>query len=276
MAEEVDLYDFLAHYGVPGMKWGKRKSRDAETPKESNSKVEDNKLHVSKDGAITLKKGATLQRVVRNSDGLLMKKGEVLGSDFSYMSFTKADNAQYEVLLGRRQNIFNKKASEVVSLTASKDLKSPAPKEAASIYFKTLASDAKLKESAKSFLPNKGIGFTKADIDKAIADPKSARSLSLYAFAYDQGNYGKTGSVNSSFHKSVSKSGYNMLLDVSDAAIGYADKPVIMLNPSANLTVTGKRTVDKLSLKSANKVLREQEKISNGKTFLEELGLDEF
>jgi hypothetical protein len=245
------------------MKWGKRKNLEAD------------KVHISKDGAITLKKGATLQRVVRNSDGLLMKKGEALGAEFSYMSFTKADNAQYEALLGRKQSIFNKKASEVISLTATKDLKSPAPKEAASIYFKTLASDAKLKDSAKSFLPNRGIGFTKADIDKAIVNPNSSRALNVYAFAYDQGNYGKTGSVNSAFHKAVNKSGYNMLLDISDASLGYADKPVIMLNPSANLTITGKRTVDKLSLKSANKVLRDQEKISTGRTFLEELGLDD-
>lgn len=272
---EVLVDDFLAHYGVRGMKWGKRKNLEVSGPKKAKPKVEDDKVNISKDGAITLKKGATLQRVVRNSDGLLMKKGEALGAEFSYMSFTKTDNAQYEVLLGRRQNIFNKKASEVISLTATKDLKSPAPKEAASIYFKTLASDDQLKNSAKSFLPNKGIGFTKSDIDKAITNPHSSRALNIYAFAYDQGNYGKTGSVNSAFHKAVNKSGYNMLLDISDASIGYADKPVIMLNPSANVTITGKRTVDKLSLKSANMVLRDQEKISTGRTFLEELGLAE-
>lgn len=266
----TEVSDFLMHYGIRGMKWGHRKDHETTT-----SNHESNKVHVSNDGAITLKKGATLQRVVRNSDTLLMKKGEVLGSEFSYMSFTKADNAQYEALLGRRENLFNKKASDVVSLTAAKDLKSPAPKEAVDIYFKTLSGDTQLKESAKSFLPNKGIGFTKADIDKAIVDPESSRSMSLYAFAYDQGNYGKTGSVNAAFHKAVSKSGYNMLLDVADASLGYADKPVIVLNPSTNTTITGKRTVDKLSLKSANNVLRDHEKISNGKTFLEELGLAE-
>lgn len=273
MSEQV--YGFLAHYGVPGMKWGKRKNLESPMPKNSISKSEDNKVHISKDGAITLKKGSTLQRVVRNSDGLLMKKGEALGTDFSYMSFTKADNAQYETLLGRRQNLFNKKASEVISLTATKDLKSPSPKEASSLYFKTLSANPQLKDTAKSFLPNKGIGFTKADIDKAIVDPNSTRAMNLYAFAYDQGNYGKTGSVNSAFHKAVTKSGYNMLLDISDASLGYADKPVIMLNPSTNVTITGKRTVDKLSLKSANTVLRDHEKISSGKTFLEELGLDD-
>jgi hypothetical protein len=270
MGEQVE--EFLVHYGIVGMKWGKRKSEESGSSATSSSI---NHVYISNDGAITLKKGATLQRVVRNSDALLMKKGEALGTEFSYMSFTKADNAQYEALLGRRESLFNKKASDVVSLTANTDLKSPAPKEAAAIYFKTLSGDTNLKDSAKSFLPNKGIGYTKTDIDKAISDPKSQRALNLYAFAYDQGNYGKTGSVNIAFHKAVGKSGYNMLLDVADASLGYADKPVVILNPTKNTTITGKRIVDKVSLKSANNVLRDHEKISNGRTFLEELGLDE-
>lgn len=91
---EVD--DFLAHYGVKGMKWGVRKQR-ASTPVVSRSSPRD--LKPNSDGSIDIPRGAHIQRVV-NGKRLLSKAGLDIGETHTYASFTKGDNLRYESNFG--------------------------------------------------------------------------------------------------------------------------------------------------------------------------------
>lgn len=255
----ADVDVFLEHHGVKGMHWGVRHDRSSS----------DSLVDISKTGAITMQKGATLQRVVRRSNGPIFKAASDFGSSVTYASFSKKDNAVYETMFGRKKSLFNKNPSEVLSLTAKKTLKSPAPQEAVDIFFKTLKSDPKLLEEAQS----KAVGFAKSNLKKGLADPKSYPAHAYYTWSFDSGVYGKeTSAVNDSFIKNVKKAGYNMLLDPSDSSAGISDTPVILLDSKNTVEITGRRIVDKVSAKAASKALAEEEKISDGKTFLEKLG----
>lgn len=265
---EVAVDVFLAHYGVKGMKWGVRKDRKRGASPTSL-------VSISPSGSITMEKGATLQRVVRRSNGLLFDAGEALGGEFSYASFSEKDNLIYETMLGRRKNVFNKKASEVLTLTAKTKLKSPSPKEAAELYYKTLRENPEARTELESRLRGKGLGFTRADVEAGINNPTSVRARDFYSFAYDKENYADSSTTNRAFLSEVKKAGYNMLLDPSDSGVGISDTPVVLLDPMKNVEITGRREVTRSSLKSANAALADIEKISDGRTFLETLGLDE-
>lgn len=260
----------LIHFGVKGMKWGVRKNRpSSSSPTQSNDQ---SLVDISPSGAITLKKGAKLQRVVRRSDNVRFKAGEDLGTDLTYASFSDRDNSTYELMLGRKKSIFNKKASEVLTLSAKEDLKSPSPKEASSIFFKTLRDNPKARAEVESGLKEKSLLFSKDDVAKSIGDPTSQRAQDFYSYAYNKGNYKVGGSIaNRAFTNNVQKSGYNMLLDIMDASTGQADQPVILLNPRKTVEITGRRVVDRESNRRASQVLKEAEKISNGRSFLESL-----
>lgn len=74
MSDEVE--DFLAHYGVKGMRWGVRRSDD-EISKSKSEKQED-KLQKKKDKAVVLRRGAA-------EHAKIIKEMDELGLDSPYM-----------------------------------------------------------------------------------------------------------------------------------------------------------------------------------------------
>ena len=252
--------EYLEHYGKKGMKWGVRNVKP---------KVVGQLSKVSPDGAVELKRGATLQRVVRRANGVLFKKGEDLGSDISYASFSEKDNLIYETAFGRTKNIFNKTASDVLTLTATKSLKSPSPAEATNMYFDMIGRKPTLRKVVDSKLP---LLYKPADVDKAIADPNTARARGLYTHLYDAGNYGEAlAKTNKAYHSELSAKGYGLLIDPSDFSMGMADTPVVILNPRASVKITGRAEVTNATRKLASKKLSEIEKTFDGKTLVEQL-----
>ena len=82
--------DELLHYGVKGMKWGRRKQKDVSFHKESNQKIITNK-----DGSQTIPKGFVFIRVgrmpldVNASGALYVSHGKLIPPDTSKPSARK-------------------------------------------------------------------------------------------------------------------------------------------------------------------------------------------
>lgn len=266
--------DFLAHFGVKGMKWGVRKEKET-TSRASTSSIEPK---IDALGAITLPKGAQLQRVVRRSDGVLFKKADDIG-DVTYASFDKNDNLAYETMFGKNKNLFNKVASDVLTLTATQELRSPGPKESAELFFKGLKDNPAAFKQLNDGLRDRGttLLYSKQTLKDSMANPGSRRAFDFYAWSFEKGNYDyaktETGSLaNKTYFNQLKKSGYNMLLDPSDSTVGVAQMPVIILDAKTKVKVSSSRTVTNQSRKAATKAYTKS--VDDGKTFLEKLGYE--
>lgn len=253
--------NWLAHHGVLGMKWGIRKDRLSSTRESAD-------WTISKTGEISIKKGATLSRVVRNHSGLFGGKGsELKTGQLIYAAFKSKDIAAYEHFFGRSKSFLVKNASTVLKLQATEPLKAPGPKEATKLYFDMIKTDP---EAYKTLRDNVH-GLAKIQMGKALADPSGKEAYNLYTIALDSGNYNsKLQAVNLKYYSAVKKAGYNMLLDSSDASSEF-DAPVIVLDGGKSLTVKSKYFVDKVSSENARLAFK-QSQIDNGKTYLEKLG----
>lgn len=270
----------LFHYGVKGMKWGVRrtdaqldraaKARDSSSSSSNSSKPifrKGDKWAIYDDGSIELKKGAQIQRVARQHKGMMGGVGEDLGlKGATYASFTPEDNASYEHGFGRSKGLLVKDASKVLKFSATKDLRSPAPKDATKTYLDLLDKDPDLKSAVQ-----KGLG-PMWNVDKAIKDPSGDRAYDLYSVAYDAGNYNsKFKDTNSKFNSALTKQGYNMLMDPTDSSSGF-DAPVVILDGSGSMKLTASHTVDKVSQKKVRQVVKDHAKTYEGRSIIEKLG----
>lgn len=267
MPNRQHVEHILMHHGVKGMKWGVRKERSSSSNKPAMQKG--SKWQINADGSIDMEAGAQIQRVVRNHKGALGGKASEFGLETGmYASFTPEDNASYEHGFGRKKSITVKEASNVVKFTAQKPLHSPSPAEASKIYLDMLRENPELQNQVRSNLH----GLAKKKLDTVLSrdDPKANHDM--YSIMYDAGNYstGMAG-VNKQYISHLQKKGYNMILDPSDAGMGF-HAPVVIFGSQKNLKVTSRYVVDKSSQKKVSKLVREQWKTQAGKDILHELG----
>lgn len=263
--------DELKHYGVKGMKWGVRRTPEqlGKSSRRSQTKPKNlidsgDKWSISSDGSITIKPGASIQRVVRKHKGAFGGTSDDLGVEGAmYASFTPKDKYGYEHFFGRRKSLLVKEASQVLTFKATKELRSPSPEEAISVYLDVLNKNPDLKKKVRSVIRN---------YDYENLQPKSAEALEAYAVAYDSGNYNKKlAGVNAEFHKAILSRGYNMLLDNSDAGYEF-QAPVVILDAPGSLTLSSRRIVDKASAHKVRLLYKEQTKVDKGKNYVAKMG----
>lgn len=252
----------LIHYGVKGMKWGVRKDQQPGIARQGPN------YRLYKDGSIQLDKGALIQRVVRKHSGLIGGPASDLGVQGGmYASFLPSDKHLYEHGFGRSKGLLVKEASQVLTFSTKNAMKSPGVVEARNLYFDMLRNHPELHEKVKHSI--RGI-----NVDKVMSGTNESAKNELYATAYDAANFNsKLSDVNQKYVSILKSKGYNMLMDPADSIHGEFDAPIIVLDPGKNVELSSRRIVDKASQKKVAKLVREDLRISKGKTFLSELGL---
>jgi len=229
MSRDVD--SFLAHYGVKGMQWGVRKGDDSDTSTNGYS--------VGSDGSISIDKGHTLQRVFDSK----LKQVGTGETGANYFSFTEKDKHTYVSMLGAgaqsRFKLIRKLASDKISTTVAREpLKAPSTEDAFAVLKKTVDSYSGTKELSKN-----GISKFKGDYDER-------KAKAWYQEANASLVRNRESDLSKSFFKDLESSGFNMLLDETDAG-KLAELPVIVINGKKSLSLISVKDIESQDLSAA-------------------------
>ena len=211
--------NYLAHYGVLGMKWGVRKRVEKAYNRSGL------KLHTK-----TFNKGYNFQNITKNGQARRLSNQNAL-----YVSHTPQDNKTYKNMSWwfGSQPVKN-------TITATKNVK-VAGKSVSQQEFLKLCS-----EKGKSIASE--MGDTKYDFtsQKTIAAKiKGANwvkneGYTKFVRQYTEG----MGPSQKEFNSRLSKKGYDAIYDVYDINKGYSNEPLIFFKPSDSVKVTKSERYD--------------------------------
>ena len=275
MSEQVN--DFLAHYGVPGMKWGKRNSAPKDRSTESRDmrkqsarnlqghiweKTKDEEIfrQMTKDehsklttGREYVAKNTTLKRITTNPDGILKGK--------TYVSMLPEDSAFYRAALpaigpqikGRAGAGLKRYKTENYELEIKvvKKLTSPSEKERFDAFVEILNERSvvvgkKEPVTGREYLKKAGYGPM---FDKKF-DTQEFGMKTWHDFVALQG---EDNPINTAYFNKVRSKGFNALPDDYDRG-KLTKAPLILLDPEGTVKVT---QVRKLTTDEINKAQRE-------------------
>jgi hypothetical protein len=277
MSEQVD--DFLAHYGVMGMKWGKHKApKDKSTEsralrKESARNLQNYIWEKTKDeplfqtmskedyaklstGREYVAKNTTLRRATTNPTAVA--KGA------TYVSRLPEDSAFYRAALPAigPQNIGRTGAGlkrykddyHEVEMKVVKKLASPSEKERFDTFVEILNEPAimagkKGPMTGREFLKKNGYGPM---FDKKL-DTQEFGMQTWHNFVAQQGN--QDSPINSAYFNKIREKGFNAIPDDYDRG-KLTKAPMILLDPEGTIKVT---SVRRLTADEINKTQRELE-----------------
>lgn len=262
MTVALDYDNYLAHYGVKGMKWGVRKDRDLPS---SRVTYRDRKYHEYKSKGLSNKKasekadradkarktalvvgGTTVAAAtayvagnyyVKNYVGVNLKEGAMLqnvnrvgGSKpqkegMLYVSFKERDNQFYTRFYGRMLLMDSSHKGKDVfktKLTAIEPIKAPSNVKAKKLY-----------EEYKRTMKNR---------DGASFLPDSYRDFNILF------NYHGSEKDKKSFSDFMRQKGYNALVDINDQrAMNGRKKPTILLDSTKTATTVGHEVVTNIA-----------------------------
>lgn len=251
----MDIYnkpspqEYLAHYGVLGMKWGVRKDRY--------------KDYYDKD--VTLKKGSKLQTVTGG-------KAADLNRDYTYVSRTSTDNDFYSSYMARGLQVLRKQASVYKNeLTLTDNIKIPSQEKAVKAFLDIYHADPEgtTRAIAKSMSARERIaGMGKLKI-KMIERQERKSEKEIYKTFRRQAKQGEEflkGEAFTVFNSTLVKvenplrdkyfnilleQGFGGVRDTNDLNDGYTEDPLIIFNPSSSLAVTGTKQLTEKDIKLA-------------------------
>lgn len=255
MSEEVD--GFLAHYGVMGMKWGKRKSRD-----ESGKPVNDSEksAHRVKLEAKYLKKGFSTSEAETKANGrirtekILLAAGGVAVVGLAAYSGKRHFDKQFTGVdldlgaklyninaLGDKQDL-NRRMYTTFEAGDTKKYKGLLAAQLRKNKADTTVYEATLKATERI---------------KAPSQKEAAKLYKEFATTYGMGNTAipylkfnqflvEASPQNENFYDFMKSKGYNAILDANDQFLsGYnTKKPLIVFNAASSTVKAGQAIVD--------------------------------
>jgi hypothetical protein len=279
MTEAVD--NFLAHYGVKGMKWGVRKDHYREyhevatvdtanniakrqmanvnmvrymargRSKQERRKFDDNWYNSLSTGKEFVEKGHHLSRVVRGVDGNAL-------SGYLYVSQIKSDHDMYTATIPAFTNGFKAGKRQYhsayqVSLETKRRLAMPSAKERVDTFIEQLQTPG-----GKQWLKDNGY---KNEIDEL-----NAKEVGLkYYDRFNKYAGNKDIKFNNQYFNTVRAKGYDALIDDNDAGI-WSKKPTILLNAKGAVKITDVRQLSANEINEAQrKVMKLRDYKSDGK-----------
>ena len=220
------MSDEVWHYGVKGMKWGIRKDRY-----ESNSRLRK---------GYTISKGSELQNISADAPREIKN-----GYAPIYASNNRKDNLNYEAFYSN----FLGGDTYRNTLTVQKNIKVASQKEAVEEFSKMVAEDPKGYGKA---LAKAGVGqtlpsmlFAPYGIIKRHSTAKKFRNAGK-EWLETEGYNGfvnvmgtnNANSIREKYFKRLSDKGYGAIFDTFDINSGVSDEPIILINPSRDITNT--------------------------------------
>ena len=247
----------LEHYGVKGMKWGRRKQREeVNFHKESNIKIKRNS-----DGSQTVPKGFVFNRVGR-------MPMDINASGALYVSHGKADAARYIKSLGPTTlgKLMGTAGDKVQHISAKKNLKVASEEDVKIGVLSYLKDNPKFLDKFNDSLYSSAVTgdfetvISKRDVEKALSNPSSKEATKLA--------FGVTATLANQDYASDSKNiysnfrskGYDAIPDTYDTLSGTSTSAMIVINPEA-LSVTSTTVISKDVMKSAKTYLKSVERL---------------
>ena len=200
----------LQHFGVKGMKWGKRKSYDAS---------EDKKTVNTKQEGFRLAKGTELHRTTSNANEP--------NSGHAYVSFKPKDVRAY-AKMSKLDSVIGRKKTYDMTMKVTKDLVAPSKEERVSTFVQLVKENPKFskafEEAAKDYSPS----YIKSRYDNLDSKSDSDVKKMYETFAITLGGSPK---LRDDYFNALQKKGYNMIVDDADAQIH--DSPIIVFDRSS-------------------------------------------
>ena len=259
--------DFLAHYGVKGMKWGVRKdqyrsySEKASTTTEGMVKRAGSTVQMTryfaKGGAVKkqqkyteewydsldtgkqfIEKGATLNRVVRGVDDRAL-------SGRLYVSHLESDNDMYKAVIPAVQKKFAYGQKEYhsvyqVGLEVKKKMAMPSEKERIDTFIETIKTP-----TGRKWMQENGYKDEITELNAKEQGLKAYKKFNKYAGNQDV-------KINDVYFNKIRSKGYDAILDDNDAGV-WSKEPMILLSPSNTVRI---KEVKQLSADDINAAQR--------------------
>lgn len=259
---EVD--DFLAHYGVQGMKWGTRKGLDAANENFHRVSIEVGRRQVQARYNSTIDE-ATYRRLDDHdlvvAKGDIVKrtsKGPVVDSKYRdlFVSTNESDARLYRGTLpaGETGGVPSKKHDGYyeTAYAATADLKSPSEKKRVDAYIRLMdVPEIRLANgealNGREYMRRQGLGDT--------VDFLSSKELALTYYgqlAVTQGIHNDP--INTAYFNSFREKGYNALIDDNDRGI-LSDQPLLVFDAKKHLQTVAVKQLTTAEIQEAQATL---------------------
>lgn len=239
-----EVENFLAHYGVKGMRWGVRKKT---APAVEILGPRNKGVTIRSDGSMDVKPGASLQRLTRSNGKSLPMK------DLTYASLNEYDNARYVKTIGGK-GFFGGGRDQILAITATKPIKAPSVTEATRITSDLMLNDKTFRDKNTNMLGEK---ITAKELSRIRENPVGTTAKLWYEqtnvkLTFDKDFDPDAPAVQKKVKDAMLAKGYNALRDENDFNSKIAKAPVIIFNPEDSLKVVN---VTKITdeLRAANK-----------------------
>lgn len=263
--EQHYIYE-LRHHGIKGQKWGIRRFQNKDgsltprgkkrySPGELGRTPVQKGVSVNSDGSISISKGVSLQRLVKDDSRPL--------KDLTYASVLEYDNAKYVKYIGGK-GIFGGGRDKIISMRANEDLKAPSVDEASKIMVDILSNNPEFRKRFKNSFNDEPV--SDKELKRMQKDPTGTDAKAWYDDLNVSMTFGTKMNpdapyIQKTYSEALQKKGYNMLRDENDFQNKVSKAPIIILNPEKTLSVVSMTQITDELRGASKEVLNDYKKL---------------